>query len=209
MTSRKALAVGIDFGCTSFITLSSGQAYVYPKTLKKMRREISKVSGEIRSKEAIGSKGKLRKKLQQLRATFARLQEEFLDGLVLKLVKAFHFFFLEDVNKDALMRSRTSIPSVSHMPWKKFIDKLKAECKLREKVVVMVPAINTSRKCSDCGNIKFGLRLSDRVYQCEKCGLQMGRDDNACKNILNHGWELLNGKKEVRTKPRSSKRKYA
>lgn len=41
----------------------------------------------------------------------------------------------------------------------------------------------SSKKCSNCGNIKKDLKLSDRVYHCEKYGLVIDRDYNATINL--------------------------
>lgn len=40
----------------------------------------------------------------------------------------------------------------------------------------------TSKCCSSCGNFKKDLG-SNRIYECNKCGLKTGRDINAAKNI--------------------------
>lgn len=40
-----------------------------------------------------------------------------------------------------------------------------------------------SKTCSCCGNIKQGLKLLDRVYKCDACGLVIDRDENAAINL--------------------------
>jgi putative transposase len=42
----------------------------------------------------------------------------------------------------------------------------------------------SSKKCSGCGSVKAKLTLAERVYQCDACGLVMGRDVNAARNLL-------------------------
>ena len=44
----------------------------------------------------------------------------------------------------------------------------------------------SSQLCSKCGN-RHKLELKDRIYVCEKCGLEIDRDVNAAKNIENEG----------------------
>ena len=44
----------------------------------------------------------------------------------------------------------------------------------------------TSQDCSNCGTRQV-LKLSDRIYSCEKCKLVIDRDLNASKNILRIG----------------------
>ncbi len=45
----------------------------------------------------------------------------------------------------------------------------------------------SSKLCSGCGNIKHGMKLSDRIYHCNVCGLVIDRDLNAAINIRNMG----------------------
>ena len=44
----------------------------------------------------------------------------------------------------------------------------------------------SSKICSCCGYIKKDLKLSDRIYKCEKCGLEIDRDLNASINLMNY-----------------------
>lgn len=44
----------------------------------------------------------------------------------------------------------------------------------------------SSKLCSDCGFKKVDLRLSDRIYCCENCGLKIDRDYNASLNLANY-----------------------
>ena len=42
----------------------------------------------------------------------------------------------------------------------------------------------SSKRCSGCGSVKAKLTLAERVYQRDACGLVMGRDVNAARNLL-------------------------
>jgi putative transposase len=42
----------------------------------------------------------------------------------------------------------------------------------------------SSKTCSACGMVKAKLSLAERVYWCEGCGLVIGRDVNAARNLL-------------------------
>ncbi len=53
--------------------------------------------------------------------------------------------------------------------------------------VIPVPYEYTSQTCGRCHNVKKGedkLQRGERIYNCKVCGLIMGRDINAAKNIL-------------------------
>ena len=59
----------------------------------------------------------------------------------------------------------------------------------REKLVLPVPAYNTSRECFLCGRINQNLTLEDRVFLCPHCGFTLDRDLNASLVLLKRaGW---------------------
>ena len=53
----------------------------------------------------------------------------------------------------------------------------------------------SSKTCSKCGNVKEELKLSERSYKCECCGIEIDRDYNAALNIKNIGKKCWNIKK--------------
>jgi len=49
---------------------------------------------------------------------------------------------------------------------------------------------NSSKACAKCGYVKDDLTLSDRVFECPRCGWRADRDYNSALNHLkNAGWE--------------------
>jgi len=59
----------------------------------------------------------------------------------------------------------------------------------RGKLVLPLPAFNTSRECFLCGGINKGLTLEDRVFLCPRCGFSLDRDLNASLVLLKRvGW---------------------
>jgi putative transposase len=49
---------------------------------------------------------------------------------------------------------------------------------------VVLPAEGSTQQCSSCGaNAKPRLKLSDRVFTCQNCGLELARDRNAARNL--------------------------
>jgi len=49
----------------------------------------------------------------------------------------------------------------------------------------------SSKTCSNCGNKKDELKLSERVYHCENCDFEIDRDLNAAINIEREGLSVL------------------
>ncbi|PSN85657.1 hypothetical protein B9Q00_10855 [Candidatus Marsarchaeota G1 archaeon OSP_C] len=61
------------------------------------------------------------------------------------------------------------------------------EFRKRGKLVLPVPAYNSSRECFLCGGINKGLTLEDRVFHCPFCGFTLDRDLNASLVLLKRG----------------------
>ncbi|CCQ66744.1 hypothetical protein CWATWH0402_6274 [Crocosphaera watsonii WH 0402] len=51
------------------------------------------------------------------------------------------------------------------------------------KLVIVDRFYPSSKTCSNCGDKKESLLLSERVFYCEKCHYQIDRDLNAAKNL--------------------------
>ena len=64
---------------------------------------------------------------------------------------------------------------------------LEWEFRKRGKLVLPVPAYNSSRECILCGRINKGLTLEDRVFHCPFCGFTLDRDLNASLVLLKRG----------------------
>ena len=50
--------------------------------------------------------------------------------------------------------------------------------------MVKVNSANTSKTCYGCGSVKAVLLLSERVYSCCECGIEVERDVIAARNNL-------------------------
>jgi IS605 OrfB family transposase len=67
--------------------------------------------------------------------------------------------------------------------WKQFETFLIYKATLQGKKVVKVDARYTSQKCSVCGHIERGNRVSQGIFRCKKCGFELNADLNASRNI--------------------------
>lgn len=50
-------------------------------------------------------------------------------------------------------------------------------------VVVVDRWFPSSKTCSCCGSVKSELALSQRIYTCDACGIEIDRDLNAATNL--------------------------
>lgn len=94
---------------------------------------------------------------------------------------------MEDLNVSGMMKNKHLSKAISESGFYKFISTMQYKCEWNGIEFVQVPRFYPSSKtCSACGNIKTDLKLSDRVYICSECGLEIDRDDNAALNLCRY-----------------------
>ena len=78
---------------------------------------------------------------------------------------------------------------IQNASWNRFINMLSYKAESAGMKVIKVDPRNTSKECSNCGNIRE-IPLSIREYNCSICGMWLGRDINASINILHKATTL-------------------
>lgn len=77
--------------------------------------------------------------------------------------------------------------AIAEQKFHEFKYQMKYKCQKYGIELIEFPTFYPSSKtCSCCGNIKRGLKLSDRIYRCDKCRLVIDRDLNASINLANY-----------------------
>ena len=92
-------------------------------------------------------------------------------------------FAVEDLHIQNMVKNHRLAGSIQDASWNRFIQLLSYKAESAGLSVVRVDAKNTSKECSNCGNIQE-MPLSERTYICNRCGMQKDRDINASINIL-------------------------
>lgn len=178
------LAVGLDAGIESFVTLSDGTQIdnfkYYESTQKKLRRAQRKVS---RRKKGSNQRRKAVNHLRKIHAKIQNQRNDFQHQVSTMLVKQYDLIAIEDLNIVGLSKGILS-KQVHDVAWSGFFQKLKYKAENADKMLIEIQPHFTSQDCSACGE-RVKKDLSVRVHHCLKCGLRLHRDHNAAKNILN------------------------
>ena len=81
--------------------------------------------------------------------------------------------------------------SILRNGWSSFVEKLAYKAQWCGRTLVQVDMFYpSSRLCHDCGHKYDELRLSEREWVCESCGVLHDRDVNAALNILGEALRL-------------------
>jgi len=124
-------------------------------------------------------------KISKLHEYIKNCRRDFLHKLSKKLSEAYNTVVVEDLNMKGMSQALNFGKSVGDNGWGM---KLMFLGKQFLKIDKWFPS---SKTCSKCGNIKEELKLSERSYKCECCGIEIDRDYNAALNIKNIGKEML------------------
>jgi len=85
-------------------------------------------------------------------------------------------------------KSKAMRSNILQISFGMIINILEYKCAENGIYLIKIDPKNTSKKCSGCGKLNYGLSLKDREYSCE-CGLLLPRDYNSCLNIVKKGVE--------------------
>ena len=91
---------------------------------------------------------------------------------------------IEDLNIKGLMKNKHLSKHIQDSMFYEFRRQLEYKCsRYGIKLVLAERFYPSSKTCSYCGSIKSDLKLKDRVYKCDSCGLEKDRDLNAAENL--------------------------
>lgn len=94
---------------------------------------------------------------------------------------------LENLNVKGLMKNKHVSKQIADSKWYEFKRQILYKAELYGIEVVLADRFYPSSKtCSYCGNYKKDLKLKDRIYICNECGLIIDRDINAAINLANY-----------------------
>ena len=196
--------VGIDLGIKYFSICSNGNKFkninktsTIKKVEKKLKREQRKLSRKyeslkIRNKKEKGgnvTRQNIQKqivKVQKLHQRLTNIRTDYINKTVSSIIKQKpSYITIEDLNVKGMMKNKHLSKAIASQKFFEFKTKLISKCKQNNIELRIVDRFYPSSKtCSQCGEIKKDLKLSDRVYKCS-CGFVIDRDLNASINLKN------------------------
>ena len=186
-------SVGIDLGLKSFATLSDGVVIDNIKFFREKQSGIAKIQKYL-SRKIKGSnryqKNKLR--IARLHNKIANRRNDFLHNVTTYLVDNYDIICIEDLNVSGMLSNHKLAKAISDTSFYQFRTILEYKCKWYGKELSIIDRFYPSSKtCSNCGWKKEDLTLSDRIFKCKNCGIEIDRDLNAALNIERVGVDIL------------------
>jgi len=186
--------VGIDVGIKKFAYDSDGHQTPNPLNLKKMLKPLARIQRKIaRRQKGSQNRKKAIKFYQIIHERIMNRRKDFQHKLSTQYAKNHDVVFVERLEKLNMVKNKKLSRSIMDSSWGTFVQKLEYKCKL----LVEVPARNTTINCCRCGN-KVPKSLAVRIHRCDKCNLVMDRDYNASINVLQKGLNFFGLPQELR-----------
>lgn len=189
--------IGIDLGITPLATMSDGTTVpniktfrrfrILNKRLKRLQRKLSrkylinKCNKHNKTKNII----KLERQIKLIYRSIKNIRINHIRKFVSELVKKQpQYIAIEHLNVKGLLKNKYLARDIANCSFYAIREHLTRKAKERHIVVRLVDRFYPSSKtCSNCGSYKVDLKLSQRVYRCEHCKVQIDRDFNASLNI--------------------------
>ena len=186
---KGAGTIGIDMGVKNFLTTSDGIAIeplnTYRRHEEKLKRQQKKLS---RKKKGSNNRRKQVVRVQKIHQQIRDARTDFNHKVSTAIAKHYGTVVVEDLNVQGMQRNHHLAKSITDQGWYQFDAMLTYKMQWRDADLIEIGRFDPSSKlCSRCGNIKHDLKLSERTYHCNICGLTIDRDLNAAINIRNIG----------------------
>ena len=207
-------SLGIDIGVKELAICSNGKRYKNINKTKRVKEIEKKLRREQRSlarmllqnieeykmvrgypvpvwKRPLRECKNIQKQKKEIRLLYrklANIRKNYLHHVTTEIVKTKPFqIVMETLNVKGMMKNRHLANAIAKQNFYEFKRQIEYKC---ERVGILLVEADrwfpSSKKCSCCGYIKKNLKLSDRIYHCEKCGLVIDRDFNASVNLANY-----------------------
>lgn len=204
-------SLGIDLGVKDLAICSNGKVYKninktqrVKKLEKKLKREQRKLSRKIENniqsyksnrnpiyKRPLKECQNIQKQnrlIRNIHRKLANIRQNHLHQTTTEIVKTKPSrIVMESLNVSGMMKNKRLSKEIQQQKFYEFKRQIEYKSKLNGIEFIQVDKFYPSSKtCSCCGNIKKDLKLSDRMYKCDVCGLVIDRDYNASINLANY-----------------------
>lgn len=181
--------VGIDVNLNkkSYITLSNGTKYKHPQHYKKVEEKLQDKNRILsrktkKSNNWKDAKFQLAKKWEKVVNQFKHYSYQVAN----ELVKNYDNIAIENLRIDKMVKNHRLAKSIQQARWGILFQVLAEAAEIATRQLVRVNPRNTSQTCSDCGELaQEKLTLNQRIFRCWNCELELDRDVNSARNILN------------------------
>lgn len=177
--------VGLDFKIGNLFVSSDNQIPDPCMPYKLYFQKLKKIEKSLNSKQKFSKNWhKNLKKIRKLYIKISNKRTYFLHNISKNIAENYDLVGVEDLSLIKISQNLNKGTNVYDTAYYSFLEKLKYKLDNQGKEIKKVDKwFPSSKKCSNCDNIKHIFSLSSKVYFCHKCHITIDRDLNAAQNI--------------------------
>ena len=206
------LVIGVDLGVKNLATLSTGEFIENinkSRRVKQLEKQLRREQRHLARQMQANTKGYLttanggrkpiyerplelcsniqgtKRKIKLIHRKLHSIRMNHLHQTTFYLVKQLpKGIVIEDLNVKGMLKNKHLAKHIQNAMFYEFCRQLEYKCLQYGIYLVVADRFYPSSKtCSYCGSIKSDLKLKERVYKCDSCGLEKDRDLNAAENL--------------------------
>lgn len=192
-SGRTQSRVGVDLGVKTLAVVADqhgNQVKVWEgvKALQQAQARLKVANQALaRTKRDSGGRRKAARRLGRMHGRVAAVRKALLHSISSELAKGSAVVVIEDLNAAGMLRNRKLARHISDAGFGELRRQLEYKTAwYGTELIVADRWFPSSKTCSGCGAVKADLTLSDRVYECDGCGLVVDRDLNAAINLARY-----------------------
>jgi len=194
-SKNKTEPIGIDLGLKALAICSNGTTIKKPnitrekKKLKRLQKRVSKQYDLLIKKKIDKKSNRLMKLEKQILKQYQRINNKLNDNIHqftsrITSLNPSHIV-IEDLNVSGMLKNKHLSERVKESKFYEIRRQLEYKCRRKEiQLIIADRWFPSSKLCSCCGHKKDKLSLSERVYTCDECGIEIDRDFNASLNLM-------------------------
>jgi putative transposase len=181
---RGTRVVGVDLGIRTFAALSDGGFIPSLRAARRHERQVRVAQRRLmRRKPGSAGRGDAKEALAREHRRIRNRRSNFLHQAAARLIRDYDTIVSEQMAVDSMTRWKHA-KDVYDASWTMFTAMLRYKAEWAGARLVEVDSQHTTQECSGCGSHVPKL-LRTAYHDCQHCGLQLDRDLNAARNILN------------------------
>jgi len=183
------LAVGVDAGITSLVTLSTGEKVTNPRHERRDRARLALAQRRMAKKQqGSANRARARGTVARAHARITDRRRDHLHKLSTRIIRETQTVIIEDLPVRNMVRNHSLARAISDASWAELRRQLEYKADWYGRTLIAVDRFYPSSKtCSACGAITAKMPLNIREWTCAACGARHDRDVNAAKVIRAEG----------------------
>ena len=196
------LSIGIDLGISHLAIVNHLDNPIKninkSKEVRRLKKKLKRLQRQVSRKYEMNKKGnqfvktnniiKLERQIKLVHRRLNNIRNNHIHQATSKIIKLNPYrVVMEDLNVSGMMKNKHLAEKIAEQKFYEFKRQMKYKCQFNK--IEFFEADRwypSSKTCSCCKNIKKDLKLSDRTYTCNVCGLVIDRDKNASINLGNY-----------------------